>query len=94
MDWVTNAYTLSHYYLVNNEFTMARHHVAAARFVLEKHRSEFESTEFESPEDKEEAQEKLSQASAQIDRSWGRYCFVLLLKSHDKLIGFEKIIIM
>ncbi len=31
VDWATNAYTLSHHYLVTDRFAAAKHHIGAAR---------------------------------------------------------------
>ncbi len=31
LEWATNAYTLSHHYLVTDRFALAKHHIGAAR---------------------------------------------------------------
>ena len=83
VEWATNAYTLSHYYLVRDNFQLAKHHIAAARFILDQNKEEIESGH---GDEGETGQEVFQRTSARIDRAWGMYCSVLLGKSHDKYV--------
>ena len=84
LDWAANAFTLSHYYLAHDKFPLAKHHIAAARFVLEKYKVDLNRAEFPDEEAKSDAMDKFSRCSASVDRAVGKYCLVLLQKAVDK----------
>ena len=90
MDWCKNAYILSHYYLSKDNYEAAKHHIASSRFILEKYRSDVESKEFESEEDKMAEMEKVEQCSASIDRCWGKYAWALLQTAKEKKFNEEE----
>lgn len=82
VDWATNALTLSHHYVINDRFADAKAHLVAARFVLDRHRAEWEAREAKEEEDDDE-KEAIDRASAKIERAWGKYCLVLLQRSQE-----------
>ncbi len=84
VEWATNAATLSHHYVACNKFRAAKHHIAAAKFVIGRFKDEMESTEFEDVEEKSEVLEAIERCSAVVSRTLGQYSRILLQKSQDK----------
>uniref|UniRef100_T1JN77 KIF-binding protein n=1 Tax=Strigamia maritima TaxID=126957 RepID=T1JN77_STRMM len=85
LDWSINAATLSQYFISNNKFDSARHHLACAVFVLEQFEAGFLATE-NTGEDFETKHEMLKQKKADIARCWIKYAHALLLSSKEKVM--------
>jgi len=86
VDWALNAATLAQYFLANDNFMNARHHLACATVVLNKHESELTALSDSNASDKIET---LNRRKADLNRCWGKYCIVLLCSSRDDLLSKE-----
>ncbi|XP_055386127.1 KIF-binding protein [Condylostylus longicornis] len=86
IDWALNSATLSQYYIGVNKFTEARHHLAAASFIL----SEYEEKMI-SPGMSEDAissvKENFNHRYADVARCWSKYGLTLLNASKDRLMA-------
>ena len=83
IEWSLNSATLSQFYISMEQFSQARHCLAAASAMLTQYLSEFSSSELESDPEGLLA-EKIQQVKADIARCWIKYCLALLLVSKDK----------
>ncbi|XP_059477550.1 KIF-binding protein [Neocloeon triangulifer] len=85
IDWALNAATLSQFFATHNGFKEARHHLAAAQLILERHKETLDQQEG-TEEEKEAKQERLNHRSADVARCWAKYGLNLLQMSHSRLI--------
>lgn len=91
VDWALNAATLSQYFMENDGFTQARHHLAAASYVLHKHEEILRKKSEENGESEQLSAEweNFKHRSADVARCWAKYGILLLSLSKERL--FEKI---
>uniref|UniRef100_A0A1I8P6P1 KIF-binding protein n=1 Tax=Stomoxys calcitrans TaxID=35570 RepID=A0A1I8P6P1_STOCA len=91
IDFALNAATLSQYFIGQNMFKQARHHLAAATLVI----SEHEATMFEgrnlTEEQKAEIQETFKHRFADVARCWAKYGLALLSASKDRLFNDDEV---
>ncbi|XP_066596060.1 KIF-binding protein-like [Prorops nasuta] len=87
IDWALNAATLSQYFMENEGFPQARHHLAAASYLLQKYQ---ESLEAKGGEDSNEAiaaeWETFRHRKADVARCWAKYGILLLSMSKQRLL--------
>ncbi|KAG5893060.1 hypothetical protein JTB14_014840 [Gonioctena quinquepunctata] len=86
IDWALNAATLSQFFMEENGFKQARHHLAASSSMLEKHEKQLnEMTQ------RNEAYDALIETfkhrSADVARCWAKYGILLLSKSKERLLS-------
>ncbi|XP_055688315.1 KIF-binding protein [Lutzomyia longipalpis] len=89
IDWALNAATLSQCFLTPEGLTHARHHLAAATYIMDR----FEGQMFkpEMSEDEKAAQlETFQHRYADVDRCWVKYALFILSHSKDRLMEEEK----
>ncbi|KAK9507428.1 hypothetical protein O3M35_007282 [Rhynocoris fuscipes] len=86
IEWSVNCATMSQFLVEKNAFKEARHHLAAATFVLDQHLSELlnKETPLES-EELEAKKEEISRRRSDVLRCWVKYCIMLLAFSKDRL---------
>ncbi|KAG7208159.1 hypothetical protein KM043_016509 [Ampulex compressa] len=87
-NWVINAVTLSQYFLKNNRFSEARHHMAAASHMMILHES-FIVTLQDVMSDSEQLAadwEVVHHRNADVDRCWAKYGLYLLSSSKKRLL--------
>lgn len=85
IDWALNAATLSQFFMEKNGFKQARHHLAAASYML----AQFEANLSEVVEQGEEFDAKMENykhRSADVARCWAKYGLLLLSSSRDRLL--------
>ncbi|XP_050466288.1 KIF-binding protein [Cataglyphis hispanica] len=87
VEWALNAATISQYFIENDKFPQARHHLAAASCVLEKY------SEILKAKDTKEMSETLAaeyenyfHRSADVARCWAKYGIALLSTSKERLM--------
>jgi len=89
IDWALNAATISQYFIENDKFPQARHHLAAASCVLEKYSETFKAKDTEEiSEDMQKSAEyeNYCHRSADIARCWAKYGIALLSTSKERLM--------
>lgn len=89
IDWALNAATISQYFIENDKFPQARHHLAAASCVLEKYSEIFKAKDTEEiSEDMQKSveYENYCHRSADIARCWAKYGIALLSTSKERLM--------
>ncbi|KZC15140.1 PREDICTED: KIF1-binding protein homolog [Dufourea novaeangliae] len=88
IDWALNAATLSQYFMENEGFTQARHHLAAASYVLQMFENTLKKkTEFEGETEAIAAEwENFKHRSADVARCWAKYGILLLSLSKQRLL--------
>uniref|UniRef100_A0A1B6C4E5 KIF-binding protein n=1 Tax=Clastoptera arizonana TaxID=38151 RepID=A0A1B6C4E5_9HEMI len=87
IDWALNSATLAQFFIEQNAFTEARHHLAAASFILDKAASNLEPNLTE--EEIEAKKEQLLHRNADVERCWAKYGIALLCCSKDRLMESE-----
>ncbi|XP_063240345.1 KIF-binding protein [Bacillus rossius redtenbacheri] len=85
VDWAVNSATLSQYFMEKNGFKQARHHLAAASFILDQYK-DMESTEGSTADSLEAKRERFAHRSADVARCWAKYGLLLLAGSRDRLL--------
>lgn len=88
IDWALNAATLSQYFLENDGFTQARHHLAAASFILNKYDAILKrKLEMDGESEELTAElEKFKHRSADVARCWAKYGIMLMSLSKERLL--------
>lgn len=89
VEWALNAATISQYFIENDKFPQARHHLAAASCVLEKYAEIFKAKGTEEISDdmqKSAEYENYCHRSADIARCWAKYGIALLSTSKERLM--------
>lgn len=86
VEWALNAATISQYFIENDKFPQARHHLAAASCVLEKYSEILKAKNTEKCESIATENENFCHRSADIARCWAKYGIVLLSTSKERLM--------
>ncbi|KAL0267502.1 UNVERIFIED_CONTAM: hypothetical protein PYX00_009754 [Menopon gallinae] len=84
IDWALNSATLSQFFMERILFTQARHHLAAASYILEKYENSLKDMTG-TEEEIEGKKEELRHRSADVSRCWAKYGIFLLEYSTNKL---------
>lgn len=84
IDWALNAATLSQYFMEKGGFKQARHHLAAASYILQKYEEELQG--LEESEEAAAKWETFRHRSADIARCWAKYGILLLGTSKERLM--------
>ncbi|XP_033323868.2 KIF-binding protein [Megalopta genalis] len=93
IDWVLNAATLSQYFLQIEAFDLARHHLAAASYILETYENILKEKTKENPESEQNAAdwEDFKHRSADVAMCWSKYGIILLDVSKERLLEMSKL---
>lgn len=86
--WALNAATLSQYFMENDAFSQARHHLAAASYVLRKY-EDILNKKTENDKDSEIVAaewEEFKHRGADVARCWAKYGILLLSLSKQRLL--------
>lgn len=90
IDFALNSATLSQYFIGQNMFKQARHHLAAATLVM----SEYEANMLTPPnlteEQKADIKETFKHRYADVARCWAKYGLALLSASKDRLYNDDE----
>lgn len=87
IEWALNAATLSQCFLENEGFNQARHHLAAAYYILEKYEKIMKEKESEMESEVAAAEyERFKHRSADVARCWAKYGLLLLSASINRLV--------
>ncbi|KAL2727125.1 hypothetical protein V1478_007403 [Vespula squamosa] len=87
IEWALNAATLSQYFMENEGFTQARHHLVAAYYILEKYENMMKEKKNETDSEVAAAEyERFKHRSADVARCWAKYGILLLSLSKQRLI--------
>lgn len=86
VDWALNSATLSQYFMEKNAFPQARHHLAAASYILDQYEADLELQEG-SDEALEAKRERFKHRSADVARCWAKYGLMLLSSSKERLMS-------
>lgn len=84
IDWALNSATLSQFFMERILFTQARHHLAAASYILDNYENSL-SDMVGTEEEIECKKEELRHRSADVSRCWAKYGIFLLEYSLNKL---------
>ncbi|PNF37182.1 KIF1-binding protein [Cryptotermes secundus] len=88
VDWALNSATLSQFFMEKNGFSQARHHLAAASYILDQYESDLNLQEG-NDETFEAKRERLRHRSADVARCWAKYGLMLLSNSRERLMSEE-----
>ncbi|BES94913.1 KIF-1 Hypothetical protein protein C terminal [Nesidiocoris tenuis] len=89
IEWAINAATLSQYLAERYAFKEARHHLAAAEYVMQAERAAFQDI----PDDSDEhakLRETLEYRGSDVARCWVKYCLLLFCASRERLMGSDE----
>lgn len=86
VEWALNAATISQYFIENDKFPQARHHLAAASCVLEKYSEILKAKNTEKCESTATEYENYCHRSADVARCWAKYGIALLSTSKERLM--------
>lgn len=86
IDWALNAATLSQFFMEQNGFKQARHHLAASSYILEEYEKTL-SAETDRSEAFDAKMETFKHRSADVARCWAKYGILLLSKSKERLLN-------
>lgn len=89
IEWALNSATLAQFFMEKSAFRLARHHLAAASYVLEKHETTLMSNNDYHEEERAALLEKFNHRSADVARCWAKYGIVLLSASKERLMTSE-----
>ncbi|KAE8752576.1 hypothetical protein FOCC_FOCC000698 [Frankliniella occidentalis] len=87
IEWALNAATLSQFFMERTGFKQARHHLAAASYILEKYFEEHLKNIQGSSEEDEAKKERYQHRSADVARCWSKYGLLLLESSKERLMS-------
>ncbi|XP_014227471.1 KIF1-binding protein homolog [Trichogramma pretiosum] len=93
IDWSLNTATLSQFFMESKGFKQARHHLAAATLILQKHEDHLKSLSSKEPADEAESEliaakwEIYNHRKADVSRCWAKYGILLMRDSRDRLIA-------
>ncbi|XP_059619337.1 KIF-binding protein [Phlebotomus argentipes] len=85
IDWALNAVTLSQCFLTPDGLTHARHHLAAATFMMDKFEAVMLKPEM-TEEEKAAQLETLRHRNADVSRCWVKYALYILTHSKERLM--------
>lgn len=86
IDWALNSATLSQFFMEKNGFKQARHHLAAASYILEEYGEDLFAEEVMG-EAHDARVETFKHRSADVARCWVKYGLLLLSNSKDRLMS-------
>ncbi|XP_076626065.1 KIF-binding protein [Colletes latitarsis] len=88
IEWVLNTATLSQYFIVNNNFPLAKHNLAAASYILELYKYILNAKVICNgySEESEAEMENFKHRSADVARCWAKYGIALLSFSKQRLL--------
>lgn len=86
IDWALNAATLSQYFMEKGGFRQAKHHLAAASYILQKYEDELNNLGDTEEEVVAAKWETFRHRSADIARCWAKYGILLLSTSKERLM--------
>ncbi|XP_011159275.2 KIF-binding protein [Solenopsis invicta] len=87
VDWALNAATISQYFIEQDKFPQARHHLAAASCILEKYSEILKAKGTRETSESIAAEyENYDHRSASIARCWAKYGIALLGASKERLL--------
>uniref|UniRef100_A0A1B6MDG1 KIF-binding protein n=1 Tax=Graphocephala atropunctata TaxID=36148 RepID=A0A1B6MDG1_9HEMI len=89
VEWALNSATLAQFFMEQNAFRQARHHLSAASYVLDKHDQDLQGIE-SSEDERLFRKEHLKHRSADVARCWTKYGLMLLSASRDRLMEAEE----
>lgn len=84
IDWALNSATLSQFFMERLLFKQARHHLAAASYILDAYEESLKN-KTGTKEEIESKQEELQYRSADVSRCWAKYGIFLLEHSKNRL---------
>ncbi|XP_005183489.1 KIF-binding protein [Musca domestica] len=90
IDFALNAATLSQYFIGQNMFKQARHHLAAATLVMSEHEATMLTPPNLTEEQKADIQETFKHRYADVARCWAKYGLALLSASKDRLFNDDE----
>ncbi|KAL0120126.1 hypothetical protein PUN28_008053 [Cardiocondyla obscurior] len=87
VDWALNAATISQFFIEQDKFPQARHHLAAATYILEKYAEILKSKGTKETSERIAAEyENYEHRSANVARCWAKYGIGLLVVSKERLL--------
>ncbi|XP_076749672.1 KIF-binding protein [Xylocopa sonorina] len=88
IDWALNAATLSQYFMSNDGFSQARHHLAAASYILQRYENILKKkNETDGESEALTAEwENFRHRSADVARCWAKYGILLMSLSKQRLL--------
>ncbi|KAK2584008.1 hypothetical protein KPH14_006465 [Odynerus spinipes] len=87
IEWALNAATLSQYFMKNEGFPQAKHHLAAASYILKKYEDIMKEKHIETESEIAAAEyERFKHRSADVARCWAKYGILLLSLSKQRLL--------
>ncbi|OAD62954.1 KIF1-binding protein like protein [Eufriesea mexicana] len=88
IDWALNAATLSQYFIENDGFPQAKHHLAAASYILQIYENMLKQKTEDNGEDEALAAEweNFKHRSADVARCWAKYGILLMSLSKQRLL--------
>lgn len=87
VDWALNAATISQYFIEQEKFPQARHHLAAASYILEKYLEILKAKGTKETSENIAAEyENYDHRSASVARCWAKYGIALLGSSKESLL--------
>lgn len=84
IDWALNSATLSQFFMERTLFKQARHHLAAAAYILDEYEENLKHLEG-SEEEIESKKEEFRHRSADVSRCWAKYGICILEYSKNRL---------
>ncbi|XP_065355835.1 KIF-binding protein [Calliphora vicina] len=87
IDFALNSATLSQYFIGQNMFKQARHHLAAATLVMAEHEAQMLTPADLTDKQKQDIQETFKHRYADVARCWAKYGLGLLSASKDRLFN-------
>lgn len=84
IDWALNSATLSQFFMERNLFKQARHHLAAASFILDEYEDSLRNLEG-NEEEIESKKEEFRHRSSDVSRCWAKYGIFILEYSKNRL---------
>lgn len=87
IDWALNAATISQYFIEQDKFPQARHHLAAASYILDKYLEILKAKGTRETSESIAAEyENYDHRSASVARCWAKYGIALLGASKERLL--------
>ena len=90
IDFALNSATLSQYFIGQNMFKQARHHLAAATLVMAEHEEQMLTPPDLTEKQKQDIQETFKHRYADVARCWAKYGLALLSASKDRLYNDDE----
>ncbi|XP_075225325.1 KIF-binding protein [Lycorma delicatula] len=89
VEWALNSATLAQFFMEKSAFRLARHHLAAACYVLEQHETSLLASNDYNEEERAAMMERVNHRFADVARCWAKYGVVLLSASKDRLMSSD-----